>query len=197
MGYSVGRWDGDTLVIETNGYNDRTWLDLTGHPHSEALRVTERFRRLDTGHMQLQMTLEDPKTYTRPWTISVNVQLLPDTEILEFVCNENEKSSERYLGDATTNKAREVTLAPAVLSRYAGDYQAGPLGMVRVTREGDTLGLIFPSSGARHLIVATSEEDLMIPDLGVPIRFLKGPDGEVTRFRLTIVEGEIDAPKIK
>ena len=79
MGYSVGRWDGDTLVIETNGYNDRTWLDLTGHPHSEALRVTERFRRLDTGHMQLQMTLDDPKAYTRPWTISVNVQLLPDT----------------------------------------------------------------------------------------------------------------------
>ena len=71
MGYSTGQWDGDTLVVETAGYNDRTWLDLTGHPHSEALRVTERFHRLNTGQMQIEMTFDDPKTYTRPWTISV------------------------------------------------------------------------------------------------------------------------------
>jgi hypothetical protein len=197
MGYSVGRWDGDTLVVETTGYNDRTWLDLTGHPHSEALRVTERFRRLDTGRMQLQMTFDDPQTYTRPWTISVDAQFLPDTEMLEYVCNENEKSSDRYTGDATTDKAREVKLASAVLTRYAGEYQAGPLGIVRVTREGDTIGIVFPTGGARHVILARSEEDLMIPDLGVPVKFLKGTDGDVTHMRITIVEGDIDAPRIK
>lgn len=196
MGYSVGRWDGDTLVVETVGYNDRTWLDLAGHPHTEALRVTERFRRLDTGRMQLQMTFDDPKTYTRPWTIKVDVNLIPDTELLEFVCNENEKSSERYTGDATALKAREVKLAPAVLARYAGEYNAGPLGILRVTREGDTLGLVFPTGGGRHAIVATSEDELIVPDLGIPVRFLTDPSGEVTRLRITIVEGDIDAPRV-
>ena len=197
MGYSVGRWDGDTLVIETAGYNDRTWLDLTGHPHTEALRVIERFRRVDTGRMQLEMTFDDPKTYTRPWTISVAVQLVPDSELLEFVCNENEKSSQRYTGDATAVTARAVKLAPAVLARYAGEYNAGPLGTLRVSVEGDTLAVVFPTGGARHAIVATSEEDLMIADLGVPIRFLKGAGGEVTHLRLIIVEGDIDAPRVR
>jgi hypothetical protein len=197
MGYSVGRWEGDTLVVETTGFNDRTWLDVTGHPHTEALRVTERFRRLDTGRMQLEMTFDDPKTYTRPWTITVDMQLMPDTELLEFVCNENEKSITRYTGDLTSEKAREVKLPPAVLTRYAGEYNAGPLGVLRVTREGDTLGLIFPTGGARHVILARSEDDLLIADLGVPVKFLKGPGGDVTHLRVTIVEGDIDAPRVR
>ena len=74
-----------------SGYNERTWLDFTGHPHSEALHVTERFRRTDFGHMQLSITFEDPKAYTKPWTINVAVNLVPDTEMLEYVCLENEK----------------------------------------------------------------------------------------------------------
>jgi hypothetical protein len=197
MGYSVGHWEGDTLVVETAGYNDRTWLDVTGHPHTEALRVTERYRRASTGQMTLQMTFDDPKTYTKPWTISVNAMLMPDTELLETVCNENEKSSSRYTGDATAAKAREVKLASAVLARYAGEYNAGPLGVLRITRDGDTLGLVFSNGGARHPIVAMSEEDLLLSDLGVPIKFLKTPGGEVTHLRLTIVEGDIDAPRVK
>jgi hypothetical protein len=196
MGYSVGRWDGDTLVVETAGYNDRTWLDVTGHPHTEALHVTERFRRLSTGQMKMEMTFDDPKTYTRPWTISVDAQLAPDTELLEFVCNENEKSSFHYTGDATTDKARAVTLAPAVLARYAGDYNAGPLGVLKVVNDGGSLALVFPSGGARHAIFARSEEDLFVPDLGVPIKFLKGSRGEVTHLRITIVEGDVDAPRV-
>jgi hypothetical protein len=197
MGYSVGRWEGDTLVVETAGYNDRTWLDLSGHPHTEALRVIERFRRVDTGRMRMEMTFEDPRTYTRPWTISVDVQLVPDSELIEFVCNENEKSSSRYTGDATAVTARAVKLAPAVLTRYAGEYNAGPLGLLRVTVDGDSLGLIFPTGGARHAIVAASEEDLMVVDLGTPIRFLKNAQGDVTHLRLIIVEGDIDAPRVR
>jgi hypothetical protein len=90
-GYSVGRWDGDTLIVDAAGFNDQTWLDSGGHPHSDALRVQERFHRRDFGHMDLTVTVEDPKMYTQPFTIKVVEELLPDTDILESVCNENEK----------------------------------------------------------------------------------------------------------
>jgi len=196
MGYSVGHFEGDTLVIDTIGYNDRTWLDITGHPHTEALHVVERFTRLNTGAMKLEMTFDDPKTYSRPWTINVDIGLAPDTELLEFVCNENEKSSTRYTGDATQEKAREVKLSPAVLARYAGNYNAGPLGILKVTNEGGTLAFAFPTGGP-HPILAKSEDDLLIPELGVPIKFLKSPAGEITAMRITIVEGDIDAPRVK
>jgi hypothetical protein len=91
LGYSIGKWEGDTLVVDTVGFNDKSWLDAFGHPHSEALHLTERFHRRDFGHMDLQITIEDPKMYTRPFTIRYNQRLLPDTDILETVCTENEK----------------------------------------------------------------------------------------------------------
>ena len=96
MGYSVGRWDGDTLVVESNGFTERSWLDWDGHPHTESLRMTERYRRRDFGHMELQVTLEDPKVYAKPWTITIPMELVVDLEMLEFVCTENEKDSEHY-----------------------------------------------------------------------------------------------------
>lgn len=91
LGYSVGKWEGDTLVVETAGFNDRTWLDAMGHPHSEALRVVERYRRRDFGHMDVQVTFEDPKMYTKPFSIRFTQRLLADSDILEFFCSENEK----------------------------------------------------------------------------------------------------------
>jgi hypothetical protein len=91
LGYSVGKWDSDTLVVDTIGFNDRSWLDARGHTHSNALHLTERFRRLDFGHMEVQMTIDDPKTYTRPFTIKLKQRLLPDTDLLEAFCAENEK----------------------------------------------------------------------------------------------------------
>jgi hypothetical protein len=197
MGYSVGHWDSDTLVIDTAGYNDRTWLDVTGHPHTEALHVTERFHRLNTGQMKLEMTFDDPKAYARPWTIAVDAHLEPDTELLEFICNENEKSSRHYSGDASTDVARAVKLPAAVLARYAGEYNAGPLGVLRVTNEGGSLMLVFPNGAGQHAIVARSEDDLFIPDIGSPVRFLKTPNGDVTHLRITIVEGDVDAPRVK
>jgi len=89
MGYSVGKWDGDTLVVDSAGFNDRSWLDAFGHPHSEHLRIQERFHRRDFGHMDLQLTIDDPQMYTRPFTIKVTEVLVPDSDILEYVC-ENE-----------------------------------------------------------------------------------------------------------
>jgi hypothetical protein len=90
-GYSVGRWEGDTLIVDAAGFNSETWLDSGGHPHSDALRVQERFHRRDFGHMDVSVTVDDPKMYTKPFTIKVTEVLLPDTDILESVCNENEK----------------------------------------------------------------------------------------------------------
>jgi hypothetical protein len=89
-GYSVGRWDGDTFVVTTTGFNDKTWLDGSGTPHSEALRLTERMRRLDFGHMEIAYTFEDPKAFTAPWSATVRFELQPDTELLDHQC-ENDK----------------------------------------------------------------------------------------------------------
>src|SRR5262249_16859560 len=91
MGYSVGHWEGDTVVVETIGYTDSTKLDLAGYPHSENLRLTERYRRLDFGHMEIQETFSDPAIYSRPLTVTVKATLVPDTELLEYVCSQNEK----------------------------------------------------------------------------------------------------------
>jgi hypothetical protein len=91
LGYSVGRWEGDTLVVDTIGFNDKSWLDAFGHPHSEDMRVTERFRRKDFGHMEVRVTVDDPKMYTKPFTITLNQRLLPDTDLLENICAENEQ----------------------------------------------------------------------------------------------------------
>ncbi len=91
MGYSVGHWEGDTLVVETNGLNDRAWLDAFGHPRSESMRITERYRRRDFGHMDLEITFNDPKYYTRPFSIKTALRLMPDSDLLEYVCAENEK----------------------------------------------------------------------------------------------------------
>ena len=98
LGYSVGRWENDTLVVDSNGFNDRNWLDGDkGHPLSDALRVTERFRRIDFGHLEIQVTIDDPKVYTKPWTIKESLNLLPDTELLENIC-ENERDSGHLVG---------------------------------------------------------------------------------------------------
>jgi len=97
MGYSVGRWEGDTLVVDSRGFNDQTWLDDGGHPHSDALHVVERFHRRSFGRMELQITIDDPKMYTKAWTATVPYDLVPDTELIEYVC-ENEKDLVHMVG---------------------------------------------------------------------------------------------------
>jgi hypothetical protein len=119
MGYSVGHWEGDTLVVETAGFNDKTWLDMVGHPHSDHLRVTEKFRRADFGHMQVQVTYDDPETLTRPLTMSVAVNYAADADMLEYVCNEDERDTEHLVGTAKA----ATHPSPAVLARYAGEYK--------------------------------------------------------------------------
>jgi hypothetical protein len=98
LGYSAGKWDGDALVVDTAGFNDRGWLDARGHTHSESLHLTERFQRLDFGHMEVQLTIDDPKTFTRPFTIKLKQHLVPDSDLLESFCAENEKDSTHVEG---------------------------------------------------------------------------------------------------
>jgi hypothetical protein len=91
LGYSVGHWEGETLVVDSAGFNDQIWIDSAGHPTSESLHIQERFRRRDFGHMDLQITIDDPKMYTKPFTFKVTQLLLPDSDIFEYFCDENEK----------------------------------------------------------------------------------------------------------
>ena len=106
LGYSVGRWEGDTLVADTNGFNSLREIiggrsggaRLGPRPHSEALHVVEHLRRRDFGHMEIQFTIDDPKAYTKPWSFREDVHLLPDTELLEYICAENEKDFKHRVG---------------------------------------------------------------------------------------------------
>jgi hypothetical protein len=96
MGWSNGRWDGDTLVVETAGFREGTWLDNSGHPHTDALRTTERYRRLDYGTMELQVTIDDAKAYSRPWTSqTIRFVLQADTELMEHLCENNRALTRR------------------------------------------------------------------------------------------------------
>src|SRR6516225_3846770 len=114
LGYSVGRWEQDALVVETVGFNDKGWLDVGGHPQTESLKITERFRRPDFGHLELDMTFDDPKSFVKPFTLHMSKGYTADTEILEDVC-ENEVSR--------THLTSGIKVPAQVLARYAGVYK--------------------------------------------------------------------------
>jgi hypothetical protein len=98
QGYSVGHWEGGDFVAETSGFNDHGWLDNDGRPATDALHVTERFKRKDFGHMNIEITIDDPKAYTKPWKATLPLKLLPDTELLEYICGENNKDLGHLVG---------------------------------------------------------------------------------------------------
>jgi hypothetical protein len=90
-GYSSGKWEGDTLVVQTSGFRDGIWLDASGNPMTDAAKLTERFRRISFGEMQIELTVDDPKAYTKPWTVTLKQFIKLDTDLLDFVCADNEK----------------------------------------------------------------------------------------------------------
>jgi hypothetical protein len=98
MGYSVGRWEGDTLVVETIGQNGKTWLDMRGLPGTESLRVIERFTRPTIGRVNIEVTIDDPKAYTKTWTVRMAWRLIPDTDLIESICEENNKDLPHMVG---------------------------------------------------------------------------------------------------
>jgi hypothetical protein len=175
MGYSVGHWEGDTLVVETAGFNDRSWLDIEGHPHTEALRVTERFRRRDFGHMDLDMTIDDPKAFTRPFSFKIPKLLVPDTDLLESVC-ENDRSPSHMLGGTGTR------LAPEILSKYTGTYEYAPGRQAVISSEGDLLFLQEGKNPLKLPLAPNSETVFVSRTNGDPIEFIKDARGTITGF---------------
>jgi hypothetical protein len=174
MGYSVGHWEGDTLVVDTAGFNDRNWLDLDGHPQTEALHITERFRRRDFGHMDLEITIDDPKAFTKPFSLKMARRLVPDTDLIESVC-ENDTSAPHSLGGTGTK------LAPEVLSKYTGTYEFAPGSPAVITLAGDLLFLQLGADPVKHPL-APDSETVFISRTGDLIEFIRDAQGAVTGF---------------
>ena len=197
MGYSVGRWDGDTLVVETNGFTERSWLDYTGHPHTEALRITERYRRRDFGHLDVEVTFDDPGAYTKPWTVSLPMELFPDTELLEYVCRENEKFNTQAPVKTGSQEAAAHKVARALLEKYVGSYEIKETDEVTsavVSLSGDTLFLDLDRMGPRRLVPIS---DTSFSDSGNLIQFLPDGQGTVTAFLIRTVESEQRAVRVR
>ncbi|HWF06893.1 MAG TPA: hypothetical protein VG297_00440 [Bryobacteraceae bacterium] len=97
-GYSIGHWDGDTLVVETTGFRDDVWLDVNGSPLTNAGKMIEKFRRPNFGHLEIEVTIDDPSQYTKPFTVKVNQQIMLNTDLIEFICSENERSDAHLIG---------------------------------------------------------------------------------------------------
>jgi hypothetical protein len=186
LGYSVGRWEGDTLVVESAGFNDRTWLDRAGHPHSESLRVIERFRRVDFGHMQFEITYEDPETLTKPLALSLTMNYAADTDMLENVCNENNRDKVHMVGTAKAG----VPLSSAVLEKYVGRYEfregsrtvAGFMGIAQ------NVSLIKGQLYLNALPLIPLSET-MFESTGAVAEFFLDANGTVTRLVLGQTEG--------
>jgi hypothetical protein len=192
MGYSVGRWEGDELVVESTGFKDGTWLDFGGHPHSESLRITERYRRTDFGHMQRQITLLDPKTFKKPITISAPMTLDADTELLEYVCAETPRDQFSISAPETS----DVKVAPEILAKYAGTYDMDPanafgIQTLRVWVADGQLWIDFNGKGRIRLV--PQSETMFSPRLLGTYEFVMDARGSVTHLFAHGTEGDYKA----
>jgi hypothetical protein len=176
MGYSVGRWEGETLVVESAGYNDRTWLDL-GYPHTEGLRAIERYRRSDFGHLAIEVELHDPALYTAPWKATIGAEFAADTELLEYVCNENKTFHEHWVGTRSDAERSEIALAADTLAKYAGIYTERPpfwqdAAVARVFEITFSDGALF--LGRTRL---SPQSETVFVNSGLAIEFVKNAQG--------------------
>ena len=199
MGYSVGRWDGDTLVVETIGFKDRTWLDIAGTPHTEQLRITERIRRTAFGQLEIAQTIDDPGVFKAPFTMTLGAQYIADTELLEFVCSENERSRRHFTGTMSElvreHQDRAVEVPAAVVEKYAGVYDlrlpenpTTPQRMeLRVVDGRLTFGGVQP-------LIALSETRFF--GGGSTIEFVRDDTGRATALLLRAAEGELRAERV-
>jgi hypothetical protein len=192
MGYSVGHWEGDTLVVDSFGFNDRTWLDTMGHPHTEALRMRERYRRPDFGHLEMEATLQDPAVYAKPWKVTINSLLAPDTELIENVCNESkDKVLGHWVGKASDEQKSAVQVDPAILAKYAGTYVEQPkfwrttARTIEITVSGGTL---FGDLDGRGKVQLTALSETNFTGIQGGIEFVKNSLG-ATEFFVKHVSG--------
>jgi len=185
MGYSVGHWEGDTLVVESAGFNDRTWL-LGNPPHSEALRMMERYRRTSFGRMEVRVTYRDPAAYKKPWTVALTAELMADTELLEAVCNEASHGQEHWVGKISDAEKSAVKVAPEILAQYIGIYKGVWARRPRTVEITFSDGALFVSveGRERRRLVPQSETRFSGPGLAYDFVIEKGV---VTR----VIEGHI------
>ena len=199
MGYSVGHWDGDTLVVETIGFTDRTWLDFGGHPHTEALKTTERIKRTSFGRLDIEVQFDDRALYTRPFTVPLHAEFVADTEMLEYVCNENQKDVEHLVGKASDDKNLAVKVAPAILSRYVGRYaSANPGDPSQIVRFNVTLadGTLSVDMGGKDKMEMTPLSEKTFLVMGLRVDFVEDK-GRTDHMIIHIVEGDMKATKEK
>jgi hypothetical protein len=199
MGYSIGHWEGDTLVVESTGFNEKLWLDGGGHPLSESLKITERYRRRDFGHMDVEQTIEDPKIYAKPVTFPVKLSLIPDTELIEFLCNENERDAVHLVGKASDDRKKAVQVARDILAQYVGSYEFQPpenptnLLVTHVSLTGEELFLDFEGKDKTALIPLS---ETVFSLLGDRIQFIKDERGAVTHYISFAAEGDLKSTRI-
>ena len=198
MGYSVGRWDGDTLIVDSFGFNDKTWLSRYGQAHTEALRVRERYRRQDFGRLQVEVTFTDPAAYAKPWGFTANMALAADTEMLESIC---ERSSEHWAGSLSDAANVAVTVAPDVLARYVGVYSGFYLRNKRTVEVslsgGQLIAKIIGAAGIdggemRPLI---PQSQTLFEGLGIGYQFIVDDKGTATDLVEVHISGASRYPR--
>jgi len=200
MGYSAGHWEGDTLVVESTGYNDRTWLER-GYPHTENLRKVERIRRRDFGHLDIDITFSDPKIYAKSWTEKVEGLFTADTDMLEYVCAENEKDRTHLVGKNSDDTKNAVQVAPEILSRYVGTYEfnakelgvPGPANLVLKVALKD--GALQLGIGDGPKMPMTPLSETAFTGVGGNVEFAKNDRGEVTHLTIRVAEGDFQAKR--
>jgi hypothetical protein len=195
MGYSIGRWEVDTLVVRSNGFNDRTWLNRSGVPHTEGLEIIERYQRIDLGHLKLDITFIDA-AFTKPLSFTVNMELAVDTEMIESVC---EVGSTTWSGHVSDLQRDGVTLTRAVLARYVGTYSgpfAGRIRVLEVALRDDTLYIDGLSTAGAEALTPLSET-LFMSTGGLPYEFVKDQQGSTSEMIETHVDGGVTYSRVR
>jgi len=200
LGYAAGHWEGDTLVVETAGFNDKTWLTREGLPHTDQLRITERYTRLDFGHTELVIDYEDPGALNAPVQAVVDLEYRADSDILEVVCNESETAQRHYTGALTQAEEKVVEVPESVLETYIGTYQGvwlgrqitaevfledGDLYLTRTPRYSDTGG----NSDSATSILVPQSQNAFDSTFGLGWVFNKNDAGEIESLSEVHVSG--------
>lgn len=191
VGYSVGRWDGDTLVVESNGYNDKTWLGR-GISHTERLRITERYHRSNFGHIELDVTYEDPGAFESPLHAFIEMEFAADEVMLETVCNEAYGGEEgNWSSEVMERDETAVEVAPDVLVKYVGTYSGMYLQnfvTIEVTLKDGEL-FMQKNNGAREQLIPQSETSFLQGGGGFGYVFTVEGEGMATEISEVHVSG--------
>ena len=186
LGYSIGRWEGDTLVITSSGFNDLGWLDFGGHPQSSTLRLTERLHRRDFGHIDVQMTLDDPHVFTKPITVATQLILQPDNELLESFCD-----NERDLSHFTRSETVAVPLE--TINRYAGTYRLPSGKDLVVTVSGGSVIVTQGINEPALPLMARSATQFVSGITAMGLEFVTDANGNATQVIIRTADSQVTA----